>query len=114
MALKSRNCFKRSHQWGFGWDQRIQNAYGGIVIATSGAVIGLAGPGIAAEESLTGVGNILVDGTGDVTGTANGSDVHAEDLNSYERREVVVSQTGNVTGGFDGIYAIADGSAMSP
>ena len=91
----------------------IQNAYGDIVITTGGPVIGLAGRGILAEESSTGDGNILVDGTGDVTGTGdNGSSsgILAENLNSANGGNVVVSQTGNVVGGTDGIRAFTNGN----
>jgi large repetitive protein len=90
----------------------IQSAYGDIVIGTSARVIGLAGPGIVAEENSTGVGNILVDGTGDVTGTGNiNSDgILAENLDSANSGTVVVSQTGNIVGGNDGIHAFTDGS----
>jgi hypothetical protein len=91
----------------------IQNADGDIVIATSGPVIGLAGRGILVEESATGVGNILVDGTGDVTGTGshgNASAILAENLNPANSGNVVVSQTGNVFGGTDGIHAFTDGN----
>ncbi|MGZ5874122.1 MAG: beta strand repeat-containing protein [Bradyrhizobium sp.] len=91
----------------------IQSANGDIVIATSGSVIGLAGRGIIAEETSTGVGNILVDGTGDVTGTGNhgnASAILAENLNPANSGNVVVSQTGNIIGGTDGIHAFTDGN----
>ena len=91
----------------------IENAFGDIVIATSGPVVGLAGRGILAEEASTGVGNILVDGTGDVTGTGNhgnASAILAENLNPANSGNVVVSQTGNIVGGTDGIHAFTDGN----
>jgi hypothetical protein len=91
----------------------IQDAYGDIAIATSGPVVGLAGRGILAEESSTGLGNILVVGTGDVTGTGNhgnASAILAENLNSANSGNVVVSQTGNIIGGTDGIRAFTDGN----
>jgi hypothetical protein len=73
----------------------------------------LAGAGILAEESSTGVGNVLVDGTGDVTGTgnnANSSGIFAENLDLGNGGSVVVSQTGNIIGGADGIHAFTDGN----
>jgi hypothetical protein len=88
----------------------LQNAYGDIVIATSGPVIGLAGPGISAEDSSTGVGNILVDGAGDVTGTGKSSGILAGNLDSASSGNVVVSQMGNIVGGSDGIHAFTDGN----
>ena len=69
----------------------IQYGDGDILVATSGAVIGLAGRGILAEESSTGVGNVLVDGTGDVTGTrnnGNASGIVAENLNPANTSDV--------------------------
>ena len=51
----------------------IQNAFGNIAVTTSGPVIGQAGRGIFAEESATGVGSVLVGGSGAVAGSGNGS-----------------------------------------
>ncbi|TMJ52385.1 MAG: hypothetical protein E6G85_11905 [Alphaproteobacteria bacterium] len=91
----------------------VQLGDGDILVATSGPVIGLAGRGILAEESSTGVGNILVDGTGDVTGTrnnGNASGIVAENLNPANSGSVAVLQTGNIVGGTDGIHAFTDGN----
>ena len=91
----------------------VQTGYGDILVATSGPVIGLAGRGILAEESSTGVGNVLVDGTGDVTGTGNNgnsSGILAENLNAANSGNVAVLQTGNIVGGTDGIHAFTDGN----
>ena len=51
----------------------VQNAYGSITVNTSGPVIGLAGRGIYATQSATGVGSILINGSGNVTGTGTDS-----------------------------------------
>ena len=47
----------------------VQNAYGSITVTTYGPVIGQAGRGILAQQSATGVGSILINGSGNVTGT---------------------------------------------
>jgi len=89
----------------------IQNAFGNIAIATSGPVIGQAGSGIFGEESDTGIGSILVDGSGNVTGTGSGnSGIFVEILNSADGSDVTVDQTGNISGGYDGIRAITYGN----
>ncbi|WP_079566273.1 Ig-like domain-containing protein [Bradyrhizobium erythrophlei] len=89
----------------------IQNAFGNIAVATSGPVIGQAGRGIFAEESATGVGSVLVGGSGAVTGTgAAYSGIVAEILNAANASDVTVEQTGNISGGYDGIHALTDGN----
>ncbi len=89
----------------------LQNAYGNIAIATSGPVIGQAGRGISAEEGATGIGSILVNGSGNVTGTGNGnSGIFAEILNPADGNDVNVDQTGNISGGYDGIRATTYGN----
>ncbi len=91
----------------------VQNAFGDFLITTSGPVVGLAGRGILAEESSTAVGNILINGTGDVTGTGshgNAGAILAEILNPANGDSVVVAQTGNIFGGTDGIHAFTDGN----
>jgi len=89
----------------------IQNAYGNVAVTTSGPVIGQAGRGIFAEESGTGIGSILVGGSGNVTGTGIGnSAIFAEILNPADGSDVIVDQTGNISGGYDGIRAITYGN----
>ncbi len=89
----------------------IQNAFGNVAIATTGPVIGQAGRGILAEESATGVGSVLVNGSGDVTGTGIAySGIIAEILNAADASDVTVDQTGNISGGYDGIHALTDGN----
>ena len=51
----------------------VQNAYGSITVTTSGPVIGQAGRGIYATQSATGVGSILINVSGNVTGTGTAS-----------------------------------------
>ena len=89
----------------------IQNGTGSIGIVTSSTVIGLAGRGIFAEESATGIGTILISGSGDVTGIGDAfSGIVAENLDTADSSSVTVGQTGNVTGGYDGIRAVTNGS----
>ena len=89
----------------------VQNAYGSITVTTSGPVIGLAGRGIYATQSATGVGSILVNVSGNVTGTGTAfSGIVAQNLNTANNADVTVTQTGNVTGGHDGIRAQTNGN----
>ena len=89
----------------------VQNAYGSITVNTSGPVIGLAGRGIYATQSATGVGSILVNVSGNVTGTGTAfSGIVAQNLNTANNADVTVAQTGNVTGGHDGIRAQTNGN----
>ena len=89
----------------------IQNSVGNIAIATSGPVIGNAGAGIVAEQSVTGSGGIVVGGSGNVTSTGNtNSGILAEILNPANISDITVNQTGNVSGGYDGIQAFTDGN----
>jgi large repetitive protein len=89
----------------------IQNGAGSIGIVTSSPVIGLAGRGIFAEESATGIGAIVISGSADVTGTGDAfSGIVAQNLDTADGSNVTVSETGNVTGGYDGIRAITSGS----
>ena len=82
----------------------IQNSVGNIAIATSGPVIGNAGAGIVAEQSVTGSGGIVVGGSGNVTSTGNtNSGILAEILNPANSSNITVDQTGNISGGYDGI-----------
>jgi hypothetical protein len=87
-----------------------QNGSGSITISTTGTVLGNNGPGIIADESATAVGGILIDGTGAVTGTdSDNSGILAEILNAANASDVTVSQTGNISGAFDGVLALTDG-----
>ena len=89
----------------------IQNAYGGISIATSGSVVGQTGRGIFAEVGASGNGGILVDGSGNVTGGGSAyAGILAEILNPLDGSDVTVGQTGNVSGGSDGIKATTNGN----
>ncbi|MGH3583939.1 MAG: beta strand repeat-containing protein, partial [Mycobacterium sp.] len=88
-----------------------QNATGSITVTTSGSVTGQAGRGILAQQTATGVGSILINGSGNVTGTGIGfSGIVAQNLNSANTADVTVAQTGNVTGGHDGIRAQTNGN----
>ena len=89
----------------------VQNASGSITITTSGPVIGQAGQGISVQQGATGVGNILVNGSGNVTGTGAGfSGILAQNLNTANNGDVTISQTGNISGGRDGIRAQTNGN----
>ncbi len=89
----------------------VQNGVGNIAIATTGPVVGEAGQGILAEESATGVGSILIDGSGSVTTVdAAFSGIVAENLNTANGNNIAVNQIGNITGGYDGIRALTDGT----
>jgi hypothetical protein len=89
----------------------VQNAAGNISIATSGPVIGQAGAGIFAEENIAGVGSIIIDGSGNVTGTGGTNNgIFAEILNPADSGVILVDQTGNISGSYDGIRAITYGN----
>ena len=89
----------------------IQNGFGAVSISTSGPVIGKAGRGIFVEESATGSGDILINGSGSVTGTGIGfSGIVAENLDATSNGNITVSQTGNVSGGHDAIRVQANGT----
>jgi hypothetical protein len=89
----------------------VQNAYGSITVTTDGPVIGQAGRGILAQQSATGVGSILVNGSGNVTGTGTRfSGIVAQNLNTANNGDVTVAQTGNVSSGRDGILAQTNGN----
>ena len=88
-----------------------QNAYGSITVTASGPVIGQAGRGIHATQSATGVGSILVNGSGNVTGTGRGfGGINAQNLNTASNADVTVGQSGNVIGSRDGIRAQTNGN----
>src|SRR5262249_25434322 len=60
-----------------------QNAAGSITVTATGPVAGLAGRGIYAEQTASGTGAILINGSGSVTGTgAAFSGILAQNLNS--------------------------------
>ncbi|MEH2620648.1 hypothetical protein V1285_005594 [Bradyrhizobium sp. AZCC 1620] len=88
-----------------------QNAAGSITVTTTGPVTGLAGRGVFAQQTATGTGAILINGSGNVTGTgAAFSGIVAQNLNSSNNANVTVSQAGNITGGYDGIRAQTNGN----
>jgi len=89
----------------------IQNAAGSITVTTSGPVVGQAGRGILAQQNGTGTGSIQINGSGDVTGIgAAFSGIVAVNLNSANNSDINVSQSGNVTGGHDGIRVQTNGN----
>ena len=89
----------------------VQNVTGAITITTSGPVVGNAGRGIFAEESVTGIGSILINGSGNVTGTgANNTGLFAENLNASSGSNITINQTGSISGGRDGIRALTNGN----
>ncbi|MBB4369391.1 hypothetical protein GGD63_002179 [Bradyrhizobium sp. cir1] len=89
----------------------VQNAAGSITVTTSGTVIGQAGRGILAQQNATGTGSILINGSGNVTGTgAAFSGIVAVNLNSASNSDITVNQSGNVTGGHDGIRVQTNGN----
>ncbi len=86
-------------------------AQGEITIGGSGKITGQSGYGILAEQNASGLGDLLIDGTGSVTGTGSTFDgILAEILNTADVANVTVDQTGNVTGGLSGINAFTDGT----
>ncbi|MGZ5545154.1 MAG: beta strand repeat-containing protein, partial [Limisphaerales bacterium] len=88
----------------------VQDGYGDLTINESGSVVGQAGDGLIAEQSATGVGNIVVDALGSLTGTGPTSiGLLAENLNTGGSGDVMVTAS-NVTGGNWGISAENDGS----
>ena len=89
----------------------VQNATGAISITTSGPVIGQAGRGIFAEQSATGIGSILINGSGNVTGIGgDNSGIFAENLDVANNSDITISQTGSISGGRDGIRALTNGN----
>ena len=53
----------------------------------------------------------MIYGSGNVTGTGDAfSGIVAENLDTADSSNVTVSQTGNITGGYDGIHAVTNGS----
>ena len=88
-----------------------QNASGSVTVTTSGSVVGQAGRGIFAQQTATGVGNILINGSGNVTGAGTAfSGIVAQNLNTSNNGDVTIAQAGNVTGGKDGIKAQTNGN----
>ncbi len=89
----------------------VQNGVGDITVTPSGPVVGQSGQGISVEETASGSGNIQINGSGSVTGTGNtNSGILAEILNAANSSNITVSQTGSISGGFDGIHAFTDGN----
>jgi hypothetical protein len=89
----------------------VQNGVGDITVTASGPVIGQSGYGIYAEENASASGNILINGSGSVTGTGTTFDgIFAEILNPANNGNITVSLTGNISGGYDGINVLTDGN----
>ncbi|MGY8630971.1 Ig-like domain-containing protein [Bradyrhizobium sp. 14AA] len=88
-----------------------QDGYGSITITASAPITGLSGRGIYAQEGATGVGSILINGAGSVTGVgAAYSGITAAILNTSNNNDVTVNEIGNITGGYDGIRVITYGN----
>ena len=85
-----------------------QDGTGNVTVDPSAAVTGNAGNGIAVTiGTANGFGNILIDGTGNVTGTGSGHNgIVAQITNKNDSGTITVSESGNVSGGQDGIDAI--------
>ena len=89
----------------------VQNGTGSITVTGSGPIIGQSGQGIFAEENSSASGSILINGSGNVTGTGNNnSGILAEILNPGNSSNITVDQTGNISGGYDGIRTITYGN----
>ena len=88
----------------------IENGGGKITIGGSGNITGQSGYGIFAEQSGTGLGGILINGAGNVTGAGSSFDGILAILNAIDGADVTVDQTGNVSGGDNGIEAITYGT----
>jgi FecR-like protein/Big-like domain-containing protein len=89
-----------------------QNGTGDVTVTASGPVVGQDGRGIFVDVSATGNGGILINGSGNVTGTGTGnSGIFAEILNAADDSDINVRQTGSViSGGLDGIRAVTQGN----
>lgn len=89
-----------------------QNGTGGISLAASRDISGLAGNGITLRDSATGVGNITIDNhTGKATGTgANSAGVLVENLNSGNGGDISITQIEGAEGGGYGIDATTQGN----
>src|SRR5229473_1773348 len=88
----------------------VAQTRGNVTITASGSVVGQAGTGISTVIS-GGGGSILVNGSGDVTGTGTGtSGIFAKISNTANPGSVTVSQTGNIGGGADGVFAFTAGN----
>ncbi|SHN73189.1 hypothetical protein [Bradyrhizobium erythrophlei] len=89
----------------------VQNGTGNITVTGSGPIIGQSGQGIFAEENSSASGSISINGSGNVTGTGTGnSGILAEILNPANSSNIIVAQTGNISGGNNGIRAFTDGN----
>jgi hypothetical protein len=92
----------------------VENGVGNVTLTASGAgqsVVGQSGQGIFVDESASASGSILINGSDNVTGTGNSnSGILAEILNAANNSNITVSQTGKISGGFDGIRAFTDGN----
>ncbi|WP_167533108.1 Ig-like domain-containing protein [Bradyrhizobium cajani] len=89
----------------------LQNAYGSITVTASGPVTGQSGKGIWAQQSATGTGSILINGSGSVTGSgAAFSGIVATILNASNNNNITVNESGDITGGYDGIRVVTNGN----
>src|SRR5579871_2217634 len=89
----------------------VQNGTGNITVTGSGPIIGQSGQGIFAEENSSASGSITINGSGsgNVTGNSN-SGILAEILNTANGSNIIVDQTGSISGGDSGIRAFTDGN----
>ena len=89
----------------------IQNAAGSITITIRARDRPRQARCTSLEENTTGTGAILINGSGNVTGTGDAySGIVAQNLDTADSNNIAVSQTGNITGGYDGIHAVNSGS----
>ena len=93
-------------------NQRYFKGLGGIVVDDAGTIFAPAGRGIYAKEGPTGLGGILVTGTGDVIkGTSSSccSGIKADIKNTADSSDVIVNWSGNVFDSSTLPYAVISG-----
>jgi T5SS/PEP-CTERM-associated repeat protein len=89
----------------------VQNATGDIGVVSALAIANQSGIGLLAQETASGVGNIVVNTTGSVTGTGSGSvGLEAQNLDASNGGNVTVTATGGVSGNQHAIVASTAGS----
>ena len=89
----------------------IQSGVGDVNLSAANAITGQSGHGILAEQNASGVGNIVVNTTGSVTGSGTGSDgILAMNLNAANGGNVTVTATGGASGTQNAIQASTNGT----
>ena len=89
----------------------VQNATGDIGVVSAVAITNQSGIGLLAQETASGIGNIVVNTTGSVTGTGSGSiGLEAQNLDASDGGNVSVTATGGVIGNQHAIVASTAGS----